>query len=98
MEKFLEGVVATMDFLIYKPLYYFLNSNDELRPLIKKIERIQAVIRMFLIQRKMNQVSPFLSTIHPFVSCLDPFGEISGRYSKIDETIKDWDSCHGPFY
>jgi hypothetical protein len=56
MEKFLEGVVATMDFLIYKPLFYFLNSNDELRPLIKKIERIQAVIRMFLIQRKMNKV------------------------------------------
>ena len=56
MEKFLEGVVATMDFLIYKPLFYFLNSNDEIRPLIKKIERIQAVIRMFLIQRKINKV------------------------------------------
>jgi Trp operon repressor len=56
MEKFLENVVATMDFLIYKPLFYFLNSNDEIRPLIKKIQIIQATIRMFLIQRKMNQI------------------------------------------
>jgi hypothetical protein len=56
MEKFLEGVVSTMDFLIYKPLFYFLNSNDEIRPLIGKIQIIQATIRMFLIQRKMNQI------------------------------------------
>lgn len=61
MEKFLEGVVATMDFLIYKPLFYFLNSNDEIRPLVKKINKIQSTIRMFLTQRKINKVNIFLN-------------------------------------
>lgn len=68
MEKFLEGVVATMDFLVYKPLFYFLNSNDEIRPLVKKINKIQSTIRMFLTQRKLNKVSyHYYPSLSPFL-------------------------------
>lgn len=86
MEKFLEGVVATMDFLVYKPLFYFLNSNDEIRPLIKKIERIQATIRMFLIQRKLNKVHALgLKKLSHFLfSPIDFINKIQIRYYEIE--------------
>eukprot|EP00603_Paraphysomonas_imperforata_P000406 CAMPEP_0114439080 /NCGR_PEP_ID=MMETSP0103-20121206/14999_1 /TAXON_ID=37642 ORGANISM="Paraphysomonas imperforata, Strain PA2" /NCGR_SAMPLE_ID=MMETSP0103 /ASSEMBLY_ACC=CAM_ASM_000201 /LENGTH=974 /DNA_ID=CAMNT_0001609801 /DNA_START=21 /DNA_END=2945 /DNA_ORIENTATION=- len=55
MEGFLQEVVNTMDFVVYQPLYKFLCPKYEIQPLLKKITRIQAFIRQFLMQSTMEE-------------------------------------------
>eukprot|EP00602_Paraphysomonas_sp_CaronLab_P007018 CAMPEP_0185026808 /NCGR_PEP_ID=MMETSP1103-20130426/11276_1 /TAXON_ID=36769 /ORGANISM="Paraphysomonas bandaiensis, Strain Caron Lab Isolate" /LENGTH=553 /DNA_ID=CAMNT_0027560515 /DNA_START=500 /DNA_END=2161 /DNA_ORIENTATION=+ len=56
MERFLEEIVGAMDFLVYKPLFYFLNSKEELKPLEMTVVRIQAAIRRFLVNRRLTSL------------------------------------------
>jgi hypothetical protein len=56
MEKFLREIVMTMDFLVYRPLFYFLNPHDEFRPVERKVTRIQAAVRMHFTKKRMIQV------------------------------------------
>ena len=57
MEKFLQEVVRTMDFTVYRPLYNFLCPQQEMAPLLKKVTRLQAFARQFLVQSTMEEVS-----------------------------------------
>lgn len=56
MEKFLKEIVTTMDFLVYRPLFYFLNPHDEFRPVERKVTCIQSTVRMYFTKKKMIQV------------------------------------------
>ena len=57
MENFLKEIVKTMDFVIYRPLYQFLNpTNQEMAPLLHKILQVQAFTRQFLVKMTMESV------------------------------------------
>ena len=56
MENFLHELVSTMDFLVYRPLFYFLSPKNEISPLIEKLKLIQAACRQFLTKVSMEVV------------------------------------------
>ena len=56
MEKFLQEVVNTMNFLIYRPLRNFLCPGSELKPLEDRIIRVQSFLRGCLAQMSLEEV------------------------------------------
>lgn len=103
MEKFLREIVMTMDFLVYRPLFYFLNPHDEFRPVERKVTCIQSTVRMHFTKKKMIQVSRITANarMHKnkmhwwYISCLAIGRQVCRRSEAYYRPACSW--LEGPY-